>query len=282
MPFKSPDVTNFPTTLPLVKVFFNGLMIAKPDANGSECEIFVHKTATAHDFSVEIRLKTPNRPDEIKMRHLGELKPINNPPASQKQGFKLTTNAANGVFRYTGPATSEVDPISLVFDLDQLHHGKTGVNTANAEPAIFMNDALFYCAEKTVPGLQVELQNAMTGAVVKPLGQISSVLGANIYATSANVSWKEKGQLHAFPLSNNIPTGAYWEVYFINDPAFVPHPNPGQQPHDEFGEYYKILPNVPDNEKLKLFFKQIPQEPFAEADKGSNRIPCMTVIDNGP
>ena len=281
MPFKNQP--NFPPELPLVKVFFNGLMIAKPDATGSECEIFVHKTATDHEFSVEIRLKVPNRPDEIRMRHLGPLQPISGSPAGQKQGFKLTTNAGNGVSAYTGPAIPAADPISLVFDLDRLHHGKTSVNTANAEPAIFMNDALFYCAEKTVPGLEVELRNAQTGAVVPPpLGQISSVLGANIYATSANVSWKEKGQLQAFPLSNDIPTGAYWEVYFVNDPPFVPHPNPGAQPHDELGEYYKILPNVPSPEKLKLFFKQIPQEPFAAEDKGSNRIPCMAVIDNGP
>ena len=283
MPFKSPDVTNFPAALPLVKVFFNGLMIVKPDANGNECEIFVHKTATDHEFSVEIRLKVPNKPDEIRMRHLGQLQRID--PANGKQGFMLTTTAAHGVFRYAGPTTSTADPLNpeVVFDLDRLHHGKTAVNTANAEPAIFMNDALFYCAQKTVPGLQVELRNAQTGAVVPPpLTQICSVLGANIYGTSVDVRWREHGQLRVLSLSNNIPTDAHWEVYFVNDPAFVPHPNPGQQPHDELGEYYKILPNVPNSEKLKLFFTNIPQEPFTEADKGSNRIPCMTVIDNGP
>lgn len=281
MPFKPQP--NFPPQLPLVKVFFNGLMIAKPNADGSECEIFVHKTATDHEFSVEIRLKVPDRPDEIRMRHLGPLQAIN--PSTGRQGFELRTTAGNGVFAYTGAATAAADPIDhpRVFDLDRLHHGKTSVNTANAEPAIFMNDALFYCAQKTVPGLQVEFRNTQTGAVVPPpLTQICSVLGANIYATSVNVRLKEKGQIQAFDLSNNIPTGAYWEVYFVNDPPFVPAPLPGQQPHDELGEYYKILPNVPGPEKLKLFFTSIPQEPFAAEDKGSNRIPCMTVIDNGP
>lgn len=280
MPFK-PEFT-FPTALPLVKVFFNGLMIAQPDEMGNECDTFVHRTALDHEFSIEIRLKRPNRPDEIKMRHLGPLELLAE-PGGKKRGFVLTTDAGKGIFGYMGASTPVVDPMERVFDLNVYHPGKTNIHKPAAEPSIIMNDALFYCAEKTPPGLEVELQNAQTGTAVRPLTEFCAILGANIYATSVNVAWREKGRVQAFPLTNDIPSGAHYEVYIINDPPHVPLPNPGQQPHDELGEYYKILPGVPPHERLKLFFKRIPRQdpavPVREQDKGSTRIPCMTVID---
>ena len=284
MPFK-PEFT-FPPILPLVKVFFNGLMIVKPNANGSECEVYVHKTATDHVFSIDIRLKQPNRPDQTIGRHLGPLE-ILTETADRTIGFLLTTNTATPrIFAYRGPATTTVDPIDRVFDLNVHHPGNTAILRRDAEPGIFMNDALFYCAEKTVPGLDVELRRAQNDQVVTQLGQFSAILGANIYATGVNVAWREKGEVKSFPLNNNIAADAYYEVYIDNDPPFVPLPPANEQPHDELGEYYKILPNVPPGEKLKLFFKRIPGQnpavPVAPQDKGSNRIPCMTVIDTGP
>jgi hypothetical protein len=266
-------------------MFFSGLMVAKPDAAGSDCEIFVHKTALAHELSLEIRLKKPNRPDEIVMRHLGPLELLTDPSSAVRYGFIVTTNEAKGVKAYRGAATTEVDPIERVFDLNVFHPGRTRVHAEGAQPSIFMNDALFYCAEKTVPGLEVELQLTQTGAKVTDLNEFSSILGANIYANGVNVAWREKGAVQAFPLTNNIPAGAHYEIYVINDPAYQPLPPVGAQPHDELGEYYKILPDVQPNEKLKLFFKKIPGQnpatPVAAQDKGSNRIPCMTVIDTG-
>jgi hypothetical protein len=288
MPFK-PEFT-FPTALPLVKVFFNGLMIVKPNADGSECEAFVHKTALAHELSIEIRLKQPNRPDQTVMRHLGPLELLAQTQSGKKHGFILTTNPIpnippSGVRAYRGAATTTVDPIERVVDVNLLHTGKTHVLREVGEPNIFMNDALFYCAEKTVPGLEIELRNTEADTTVIPLGQISSILGANIYATSVNVAWREKGEVQGFPLTNDIPTAAYYEVYINNDPPYVPLPPAGGQPHDELGEYYKLLPRVPRNEQLKLYFKkipgQIPGTPVPAQDKGSNRLPCMTVIDSG-
>ena len=283
MPFK-PEF-NFPTTLPLVKVLFNGLMIVKPNANGSDCEVYVHKTATDHVLSIEIRLKQPNRPDQTVMRHLGPLETLSE-TGDRKIGFILTTNTGNPrIAAYRGAATTTVDPIERVFDLNLHHPGNSAILKRDAEPGILMNDALFYCAEKTVPGLEVDLQKAQTGQHVTQLGQFSSILGANIYSTGVNVAWREKGQVQSFPLTNDIAAGAHYEVYINNDPPYVPLPPAGQQPHDELGEYYKILPDVPPGERLKLFFKKIPRQdaaaPVAPQDKGSTRLPCMTVVDTG-
>ena len=283
MPFKSQFA--LPATLPLVKVFFNGLMIAKPNAAGSECDVFVHKTGTDHDLSIEIRLKQPNKPDEILMRHLGPLQLLQTTQEGKKIGFILTKDSPQGVFEYVGAATTEVDTLSFprVFDLNTLHFGKTAVDKPSAEPSILINDATFYCAAKTVPGLEAELRNATTGTVIAPLREFCSILGANIYGTSVNVAWREKGQVQAFPLTNNIPANAYYEVYFANDPPFVPRPTGDQQPHDELGEYYKILPNVPAPERLKVVYTRIPGSnpavPIPEPDKGSARFPCMSLID---
>ena len=279
---------NFPATLPLVKVFFNGLMIVKPTVDGSECEVFVHKNALDHELSIEIRLKQPTRPDQTIMRHLGRLELLVETSAGKKHGFILTTNTnpSPGIRAYRGASTT-VDPIEdrVVFDLNMLHTGKTAVLRPAAEPSIFMNDAIFYCAEKTVPGVEVELRNTETNTRVTPLGRICSILGANIYATSVNVAWREKGEVTSFPLTNDIPTGAYYEVYINNDPPFVPLPPQNEQPHDELGEYYKILPNVPHNEQLKLYYNRIPRQiagqPVPAEDKGSTRLPCMPVIDSG-
>lgn len=276
-----------PAGLPLVKVLFNGLMIAKPNATGTECDVFVHKTGTDHDLSIEIRLKQTNKPDEIVMRHQGSLQLLQQTQDGRKIGFILTKDTPAGVFEYVGAATTEIDSLSFprVFDLNRMHFGKTGIDKPSAEPSILINDATFYCAAKTVPGLEAELRNAQTGAVITPLREFCSILGANIYGTSVNVAWREKGQVQSFPLTNDIPAGAYYEAYFVNDPPFVPRPPAGQQPHDELGEYYKILPNVPAPEKLKVFYTRIPgQNPAVavpEQDKGSARFPCMTVIDTG-
>lgn len=285
MPFKSQFT--FPATLPLVKVLFNGLMIAKPNSTGSECDVFVHKTGTDHDLSIEIRLKQPNKADEIVMRHLGTLQLLQQTQDGKKLGFILTKDSPAGVFAYLGDSTMGIDPIRSprVFDTNAFHPGKNGIDRASAEPSILINDALFYCAAKTVPGLEAELQNAQTGTVITPLVEFCSILGANIYGTSVNVAWRENGQVQSFPLTNDIPTGAYYEVYFINDPPYVPRPPAGQQPHDELAEYYKILPNVPSSERLKVFYKKIPGQNPAVAvpaqDKGSARFPCMTLIDTG-
>lgn len=276
-----------PATLPLVKVLFNGLMIAKPNATGSECDVLVHRTGTDHDLSIEIRLKQPNKPDEIVMRHLGPLQLLQQTPDGRKLGFILTKDTPNGIFAYKGPTVGDIDPITSprVLDLNEFHPGKTGVDKPNAEPSIFLNDAVFYCAAKTVPGLEAKLQNAQTGGVITPLVEFCSLLGANIYGTSVNVAWREKGQVQAFPLTNDIPTGAYYEAYFINDPPYVPRPPAGQQPHDELAEYYKILPNVLAGDRLTVFYTRIPgQNPAVavpEQDKGSTRFPCMSVIDTG-
>jgi hypothetical protein len=278
---------SIPATLPLVKVLFNGLMIAKPNSTGSECDVFVHRTGTDHDFSIEIRLKQPNKPDEIVMRHLGPLQLLQQTQEGKKLGFILTKDSPAGVFAYLGSSTMGIDPLAAprVLDLNGLHPGKTGLDRPSAEPSILINDAVFYCAAKTVPGLEAELRNPTTGALITPLVEFCSLLGANMYGTSVNVAWREKGQVQSFPLTNNIPSGAYYEAYFINDPPYVPNPPAGQQPHDELGEYYKILPNVPVPERLKVVYTKIPgQNPAVavpEQDKGSARFPCMTVIDTG-
>jgi hypothetical protein len=283
MPFK-PEF-NFPTTQPLVRVFFNGLMIAKPDATGSECEVFVHRTALDHELSIEIRLKQPNKPDAIIMRHLGPLELLQETPQGKKYGFIIRTNTPKGVSAYRG-APAEGEAIDRVIDLNVFHPGKTAVHRNAAQPTIFMTDGLFYCAQKAVPGLEVELQTAQASTLVMPLREFSTLLGANIYSNNVNVAWREKGQVRAFPLTNDIPAGAYYEIYITNDPAYVPMPQPGSQPHDELSEYYKLLPNVPSGEQYKLFYKRIPGQeagtPIAPADKGSLRIPCMTVVDTGP
>jgi hypothetical protein len=279
MPFKA--AATLPPA-PTVRIFFCGLLVVKPTANGDACEVFIHRTALDHELSIEIRLKRSGLPDAVVMRQLGTLefaRPVPPNPLAV-HGLLITASVPAGVRRYDGVKTSEGDTLNLAIDLNKLHPGKTGVNEAEGQPSIFLNDALFYSADQTDSALQVDLQRG--GATVRPLTPFASIIGANIYDRLVTVEWRLKGVLQTLMLTQPA-AGFSYEIYVKNDPTFQPPPPPGIPPHDELREYYKLLPNVPVPEQFNLLFRSIPPINLLSAkldDRGSIRIPCMSVIDD--
>ena len=278
MPFT--PVTILPPN-PSVRVFFSGLLIVKPKSDGT-CEVFVHRTALDHDLSIEIRLKRAGRPDVIVMRQLGPLefaRPVQ-PNPIPVHGFFITASQPTGVKRYNGLPTPEGATLVHAVDLNRLHPGKTSVDQSAGRPSIFMNDALFYTADKTHPDLHVDLQRA--GTTIEELTPFASLIAANIYDRVVTVEWRQKGILQTLALTQP-PDGVSYEIYIKNDPTFEPPPPPGTPPHDELREYYKVLPNVNGPEQFNLFFRSIPAGTPLSAkldDRGSIRTPCMSVIDD--
>lgn len=259
---------------PVVRVLFSGLSIIKPEANGSTCEAFVHRTALDHVASIEIRLKRPNQNDVVIAR-IGPLEFAVTAPGAPaiNHGFLLVTTQAEGIRGYDGSPTAEGQSLLHLgaIDLFNLHRGKTAVDAPVGRPSIFMNDAVFYSAEMTDPELIIDLYR--NGVKVGPMTPFASLIGANIY-NPTTATWREHGNVRTIKL-NPLPNGAHYEIYVINDPLFQPPLLPGEQPHDELQEYYKLLSQVPQGEQFHMVFVHIPVD-----DRGSTRTPCMTVIDN--
>ena len=264
---------------PLIRVFFSGLLIAKPAANGSTCEVFVHRTALDHVVSIEIRLKRAGQRDVLLAR-IAPLEFAVLAPGAQTvdHGFLLVTTAAAGIKGYEGPDVPEGQSFRSVLDLFNLHRGKTRVLAPAARPSIFMNDGVFYAADITAAGLTIDLFRL--GTFVRHLTPFASLLGANIY-NPATATWRQNGVVQSLKL-DPLPTGSSYEIYVINDPLFQPPVPPGQE-HDELQEYYKILPDVPQGEQFNLVFVQVPPGNALTRktdDRGSTRTPCMSVVDD--
>jgi hypothetical protein len=180
-----------------------------------------------------------------------------------------------GITAFAGAKTSDnEESLIKAVDLNHFHPGKTQVSEFG-RPSILMNDAIFYAADITDPDLIIDLFQGLRP--IETLTLFAGLIGANIYHTT-EVVWMQDGRLQGLPLqAGPSGSGLNYEIYVINDPLFDPPPPPPQQPHDELQEYYKILPQVPQEERLLMVFRSIPQ-----SGRGSSRTPCMSVIDNGP
>lgn len=297
MPFRTvPDLPADPT----MRVYFSGLMILHPSADEQSCQVFVHRRANNHDFSIWLLLKQPRKLDVVLMRHVGLLKPI----PGESHGFLIeVAPGQRGVRKYDGSNPTqepEAETLGLAINLQDLHSGKTRVDETGGRPSLFLNDAIFYTAQRTDPGLVVDLMRG--GSKVKRLTPFTSLIGANIYLDQNQkivVRRRESGRVDELELPRPAsgsrvvvrrrqggqvdelqlmepPAGSSYEIYISNDPpVLLP------TPHDELTEYYDVLPDVPQRERFTLDFPSAvaPQAAAAKSNFfGSTRTPCMPVI----
>lgn len=295
MPFTS--VTELPPD-PDVRIFFSGLLILDPNPDPNPepgvntCEVFVHRSAPDHHLSIEVRRKRAGRPDIVMMRHLGPLAFIQ-PAAGVTPRFGMTIRVGDGpqgVRRYdpAGPqdASPEGEGLGYAIDLEgpQFHNGSVGpVSTQGGRPSILFNDAVFYTAARTRDDLNVSLER--NGAVVVPrLDPFASVIGANVYlgADDENgvvVSWVQQGLHQTLQLLKQ--QGVSYEIYVVNEPLYEPD-EPQLPRHDEFTEYYKILPGVSTADRFQMQVPEPDEDPETpDPDRGSTTTPCMPVIKGG-
>lgn len=272
---------------PAVRIFFSGLMILEPTADGKSCEVFVHRSAPAHHLTIEVRRKRASFPDEIMMRHVGPLTfgvtLSEDPDARPIHGFFIhkVTDGEKGVRRYNPvepPQQGMPESLGLAIDMEgaQFHNGSVGpVDELGGRPSIFLDDGTFYTAAKTRPELEIKLKK--NGAPDQPLAPFASLIGANIYLddnSSAVLRFRHQGRFETLELTNPAP-GVSYEIYIVNDPLYE-NDSEDEPKHDEFKEYYKILPDVPTSEQFRLDSSTPPQ-----AERGTTKAPCMSVLIGG-
>ena len=286
MPFTT--TSNLPPN-PDVRIFFSGLMLIQPDGTATSCEVFVNGRARFHELTIEVREKRAGRPDLIRMRHVGTL-PYAEPPLGSPVGADLiygmtirVDTASKGVRSYDGSvASAEGQSLNLAINLQspQFQNGRAGQpERLGGRPSIFLNDAVFYTAELTDPGLTINLRKQKdpnTVPAIATLAPFASLIGANIYVDAGDqvvMRWNPNGNPRQLELTKP-DQGVSYEIYIVNDPLY--ESDSGEPPHEELGEYYHLLPDVPDTDKLRL--EVIPPGPAAAVHRGSTKTPCMSCI----
>jgi hypothetical protein len=271
-----------------VRIFFSGLMVLEPAANGKTCEVFVHRSAPNHQLTIEVRQKQAGKPDLIKMRHVGPLPyALQTPgaaagdPPIHGMSIEVSKNP-KGIKAYKpGNPSTEGEELGLAINMEgaDYHAGSAGeIDLLSGRPSILLNDAVLYTADKTRPNLTINLTK--NNQQVKALPPFASLIGGNIYldeGDSVSVFWQAQGVLEDLRLEKRND-GVSYEIYIINDPLYE---NETLQipAHDEFREYYKLFSTVPQDKQFRLEVKQPAAANAAPSnDRGSTRFPCMSVL----
>ena len=277
MPFT--QVQEMPNNPPTVRIFLTGQLMLQPNAESNTCEVFVNRSAPNHHLTVEVRERRPGKPDSILMRHHGPLEfRSSDEPV---EGILIRRQPEGNVSMYTGRPSNFGESLKEAIDLrsEDFHPAnEMAIDFESARPSIVIQDGIFHTAMKTSNKLKIKLTKGEKA--VRDMDPFASLIGANIYLKEGeflNIAWRERGLNQALSLTQPEEKGAYYEMYIINDPLFEDPEEP--KVHDEFAEYYKVLPTVPTDERLKLdvtFPQPVPQ------DRGTTKTPCMPVIVGGP
>ncbi|HET9526111.1 MAG TPA: hypothetical protein VFO99_08095 [Pyrinomonadaceae bacterium] len=277
MPFT--PVQTMPSQPPTVRIFLTGQLMLQPSDGSDSCEVFVNRSAPNHHLTVEVREKRPDKPDSILMRHHGPLEFRDS--GEPVDGVMIKRMPEGKVSMYTGRPNAYGESLTTAIDLrsEDFHPAnEMAVDFESARPSIMIQDGIFHTAAKTSSKLKIKLKKGETE--VRDMQPFASLIGANVYLNQGEFlifAWREMGLNKTLSLTLPEEKGAYYEIYIINDPLFEDPEEP--KAHDEFGEYYKVLPTVPTGERLKLdvtFPQPVPQ------DKGTTKTPCMPVIISGP
>lgn len=275
---------------PDVRIFFVGQLILEPLREAQACEVYVNQRASNHFLSVEVRLKRPNRPDEIQMRHVGDLTLVPSPPgtssgsdfprhgmfilASSEVDPTNTNNAISPVVKaYNGSNPSpEGEELDLALNMSRIHDVICGpVEPAGGRPSILINGGTFYTAEPYPAG--AILRKRRPGSLPKPQPKFAGIIGVNINLPPrevVNVIWRNNGQVERLMLPKIA--NATHEIYISNEPLYQDDSPDAQTTHDEFAEFYQILPGIPQHEQFVL------TTPPVNPTLGSLRTPCMSVL----
>jgi len=235
---------------------------------------------------IETRRKRPGKPDVLMMRLPGPLVPTAADPTNTHGLLIRTAGLAagqKGVKAYDGTTPSTEG--TKLFDSFVLTHildiPPGPVSPGGGQPSILIDHGVFYTADKVPmhpPQLTAQLVKKTapgTPPKVIDLAEIPTIVGANIYldpqvsGQKVTLLWRQNGQDVHLDLTPS-PNFTY-EIYVINEPLFEDDAAGGPT-HDEFEEYFGILPQAPQNQQYKLVINgTIP-------DRGTTRAPCMSIL----
>jgi hypothetical protein len=261
---------------PAVRIFFTGLLVLEPLPDKT-CQVFVHNSSGGHNLLVEVRRKRPGKPDVVMMRLPGPLALTGGHPSNNHGLLIRTTNvppAQKSVKAYNGNNPSaEGTELSDSFVLSRVLDVPPGpVDPVGGRPSILIDDGIFYTAEVRTINAELRKEGRPTGTA---LTAVPTIIGANIYlnqpAQKVDVRWRLQGNDVSLKLEKS-PDFTY-EIYINNELFYEDDFAPGPA-HDEFAEYFKLLPAVPEGERFSLTFTDAVPDP----QRGSSRSPCMSVV----
>lgn len=283
MPFTS-TLTLPPS--PVVRIFFSGQLILHSPPGRNICEVNINRSAPDHIFSVEVRGKRDNIPDVVLMRHFGSLAFTDlpqQPTRTHGMYIQLRGGGAAGVMRYDGGRAGASSALSDALNLVTLHdtanpRPSLRIDERGGRPSISIDGGVFYSALKTERRFRQTKPNTATTTTETGF---ASLIGAAIEG-NAEIIWTQDGQRQSLPLRPDDRFQRF-EIYVTNDPLYDDEQGGNGPPHDEFDEYYKILPDVQSHQKCTFKAEPLPAVPpppipDSGLDRGSARTPCMPVV----
>ena len=285
------EITSELPPTPAVRIFFHGLLIWTPDrANNKHCYIGVHRGATDHYLTFEVRIKRLGEPDYIIMRHAGPLNFLENDSEGPGIQLKVFPETGEGVRKFINSArpfdrkagsTSDPNDYLWAIDLEKMHDGMVKIDSHVIKPGVLVTDGIIHTALKTPDDVQIT--KVKDGSPPEDFYPIAAIAGINIYLTpeqTLSVQFRKDGLRQDLPLKTHKPSDVSYEIYIDNNPTYM------TEGHSEFREYYKALPDMLASKQLDLkFHPPETDHPLKFIDKGDGlgtpRIACMPVGSGG-
>ncbi|HSD47172.1 MAG TPA: hypothetical protein VLB87_11120 [Pyrinomonadaceae bacterium] len=172
---------------------------------------------------------------------------------------------------YNGRVTStEGEKLDFALNMRRIHDVATGpCEPIGGRPSILLNEGVFYTADTYPEGAKLKKRRLYSTPI--NVGRFASIIGANIYLRAnqrVQMIYRQAGRDVNFVLEK--VAGQSHEIYITNEPLFQDDSVQAPFAHDEFGEYYKILRDIPN---IEQFILEVPAPRL-----GSLRTPCMSVL----
>ena len=281
---------------PTIRIFFHGLIILhSPD--GRSCLAEIHRVpGYGHTLSVEIRTKIPGKPDQVVMRHFGNLAGAQpglsvrvEPTSTTPAAYKYLPSSSFNPINLTG--NEQDDDFRWIINLESsIFHG-TGlsVDYSKTQPGVVIEGGVCYVYTALVRKGQVLVTQG--GASRPPLQGLSAIVGANLYLDSGSgavVTCHHSNDEDFVLRLEALGGGVSHEIYIENSPLFE-DPTSGST-HSELREYYKVIPGILPEEQFNLEFPTPPQsveqrkvdDPPPQVDlMASFRVPCQSITLDG-
>ncbi|HVQ35886.1 MAG TPA: hypothetical protein VMS31_00030 [Pyrinomonadaceae bacterium] len=278
MPFKSTQT--LPQRNPDVQMFFHGLLMLCPNADGSMCEIGVHRLSVEHRLSISVREKSSEAPDPPLLRLSGTL---------DSTGLTIEViPTSDGVSQFV-PTSDLFDRFSenndpkdfrWAIDLDQLDPASGPIKLIQSaiQPSIKVMDGLFHTARLTNPET-IEVELTEVGHQPINLNSVAQLVGANIYLEEGQrvkLTWFGEGRTRTLELPRSNGTKTF-VIYIDNSQSLMLADRNATEPeptHSEFVEYYKAVQSP--TRTFDLDFDEV-----GDDVSNTDAAPCMVVVVGG-
>jgi hypothetical protein len=243
-----------PGLVPDVKIFFHGQLLLRSE-DGTACEVGVNPLATDHVLLVEVRTKTPGKPDLINMKHIGalhfrqpegmtiELTDVGNVPAPaawkcitlDPLDYEKGVGAPDEDFRWMlnleGPLFHKMKLKPTVFGTQHVIKLKGG--------------EYFFHTAAVKAGGSLDLKRTGGGEPPRTIKGFGAIASASVFLVenqSILLKWNDGRGERVLTLTKS--KSATYEIYIENTPLFVPADPSNLSKHDELAEYYKVIREV--------------------------------------